>query len=390
MASSRRLILILAAGGFASTFSSRALEPLVGVLARDLAAPVETVALLSAAFALPYAFIQPILGPVGDAVGKQRVMKICLTILALSLAGSAVAPNLDTLFVLRVVSGAAAGGVVPLTLALLGDRIAMAERQVALSRFLIAVIIGQLAGSSLGGLLAAWIGWRGVFALSTGIMIVALAATVAGLRDRAAAGSFDLRVAAEGYRGILLNPRARALFLLVFAEAIAIFGVFPYVAPLLESHDGGGPAQAGIALGAFALGGLVYSGIVSWMLGSLGLRRMLVVGGVASAAALATMGVASHWTLATAGMLMLGFGFYTLHNSFQTQVTEVAPHARASAVAIHAFSFFVGQSLGVVLLGRGLGTLGQTASLALAAALVLGVGLVAARVIARPAARRSD
>ena len=33
----------------------------------------------SAAFALPYAFIQPILGPVGDALGKERIMKVCLS-----------------------------------------------------------------------------------------------------------------------------------------------------------------------------------------------------------------------------------------------------------------------------------------------------------------------
>jgi predicted MFS family arabinose efflux permease len=76
-----------------------------------------------------------------------------------------------------------------------------------------------------------------------------------------------------------------------------------------------------------------------------------------------------------------------LHNSFQTQVTEVAPQARASAVALHAFSFFVGQALGVVLLGLGLRTLGQAPSLLVAAAVILAVGIVAARVIARPAAR---
>jgi hypothetical protein len=56
-------------------------------------------------------------------------------------------------------------------------------------------------------------------------------------------------------------------------------------------------------------------------------------------------------------------------------------------VALHAFSFFVGQALGVVLLGLGLRTLGQAPSLLVAAAVILAVGIVAARVIARPAAR---
>ena len=57
-------------------------------------------------------------------------MKACLLVLAFSLAASVVAPDTGTLFVLRVISGAAAGGVIPLSLALLGDRVPMAEREI--------------------------------------------------------------------------------------------------------------------------------------------------------------------------------------------------------------------------------------------------------------------
>ncbi|HEU6443144.1 MAG TPA: MFS transporter, partial [Microvirga sp.] len=201
--SSRNLILILAVSGFASTFSARAVEPMVGVIARDLNSSAQTIALLSAAFALPYAFIQPVLGPVGDALGKERVMKVALSLLFLALAGSLFAPNSETLFGLRIVAGAAAGGAVPLSIALIGDRVAVAQRQVALSRYLVAIIVGQLAGSSLAGLLAEWIGWRGVFGLSTLMMACALAATVIGFRGTLPGGKFDPRTAILRYRDIL-------------------------------------------------------------------------------------------------------------------------------------------------------------------------------------------
>ena len=42
------------------------------------------------------------------------------------------------------------------------------------------------------------------------------------------------------YRTILRNPRARVLFSAVFIEAIAIFGVFPHLAPLIEARGEGG------------------------------------------------------------------------------------------------------------------------------------------------------
>jgi predicted MFS family arabinose efflux permease len=387
--SSRNLILILATSGFAGTFSSRAMEPMVGIIARDLSSTPQTTALLSAAFALPYAFIQPILGPVGDALGKERVMKASLLLLFLTLAGSVLAPNLATLFVLRMIAGAAAGGAVPISIALIGDRVEMARRQVALSRYLVAIIVGQLAGSSFAGLLAEIIGWRGVFGLSTFMMALALAATVVGFRGAASGGRFDLNDALRRYRDILSNPRALCLFGFVFVEATAVFGIFPYVAPLLEERGGGGAAQAGFAIGGFAVGGLVYSALVTWMLRRLGIGRILVGGGFFAGAALMVLGLAGDWTLDAAAMVLMGLGFYMLHNTFQAQVTEVAPQARASAVALHAFSFFCGQALSVVLMGFGLRHAGLAASTAAAAVVILAVGLVASAVLTRPAPQRA-
>ncbi|HEX2510102.1 MAG TPA: MFS transporter [Microvirga sp.] len=384
---SHKFIWILAASAFASTFSGRAVEPMVGVIARDLAAPVETIALLAAAFTLPYAFIQPILGPVGDAMGKERIMKISLIVLLAALALSTVATDAATLFVLRVVAGIAAGGVIPLALALLGDRIEMARRQVAISRFLVAVIIGQLAGSSLAGILADLVGWRGVFAVSTAMMGGALAATLVGFRHAPRGSAFDLGTAIGRYRAILANGRARMLFLLVFVEAVAIFGLFPYVAPLLEERGAGGPTQAGLALAGFAIGGLVYSVLIGWLMRTLGLRRMLMAAGLAAAVANLAIGFGSSWQFDAAALVLLGLGFYMLHSLFQTQVTELAPESRASAVAIHAFSFFVGQALGVVLIGWGLRSVGLLPTMALAALLILGVGLTAAFALTGPAQR---
>lgn len=384
--SARNLILILAVSGFASTFSARAVEPMVGVIARDLNSTTQTIALLSAAFALPYAFIQPILGPVGDALGKERVMKVALALLFLALAGSFFAPNAETLFALRILAGMAAGGAVPLSIALIGDRVEMAQRQVALSRYLIAVIVGQLAGSSLAGLLAEWIGWRGVFGLSTLMMACALAATLIGFRGALPGGRFDPHAAILRYRDILSNPRALFLFGSVFVEATAIFSLFPYIAALLEERGGGGAMEAGFAIGGFAVGGLVYSALVAWMLRYLGLGRILVGGGLLSATALVALGFAGDWKLDFAALVVMGLGFYMLHNTFQAQVTEVAPGARASAVALHAFSFFCGQALGVVLMGLGLRHIGLTASTIIAALVILAVGLNASFVLRRPKA----
>jgi putative Mn2+ efflux pump MntP len=66
--------------------------------------------------------------------------------------------------------------------------------------------------------------------------------------------------------------------------------------------------------------------------------------------------------------LLLGVGFYMVHSAIQTRVTELVPQARGSAVALHAFCFFLGQSLGPVVLGLGWGLVGPGPSQLLGAA----------------------
>jgi predicted MFS family arabinose efflux permease len=375
----RATIVILAIAGFASTFAGRIVDPLVNVIAEDLGASVKSIALLATAFALPYALIQPVLGPFGDALGKLRVMRFCLAILIIALVVSAFMPDAQSLFVLRVITGMAAGGIIPLALATIGDRVGIEGRQVAITRFLVAVILGQLAGSSLSGLLAESIGWRGVFYVAAAISGVAFLAASVGMHRQAAARSvFSFAVAMTRYRQLLGNPRARALFSLVFVEAIAIMAVLPFIAPLLAERGAGGPTEAGIALAGFAVGGLIYSGLVKWMLRRLGMYRMIIGGGMVSALALVALVYLADWRLIALALMLLGLGFYMMHNSFQTQVTELSSEARGSAVALHACAFFGGAAAGPVIFGYGTTFFGTGATLFALAATALVLGIVAA------------
>lgn len=383
----RLVIIILSIAGFASTYAGRAVDPMVNAIALDFAAPAATIALLSTAFALPYALVQPILGPVGDALGKIRVMRFCLAMLCLALAGSALMPDEKSLFVMRALSGIAAGGVIPLALAMIGDRVALEGRQVALSRFLTAVILGQLAGASLSGAMTDFVGWRAVLLFTAAVAGAAFVATTISLRGGGEARApFSLAVALTRYKALLANPRGRALFSLVFVEAIATLAVLPFVAPILAARDAGGALEAGLALTGFALGGLLYTLFVKIFVRRLGLYGMLMTGGASCAAALATIAFAGDWRIMAIGLLLLGFGFYMMHNSFQVQVTELAPEARGSAVALHACCYFFGVAVGPVIFKYTSLAVGEIATLVVFAVLIAGLGAFAAWILARTSA----
>ena len=69
---------------FAQTLFTRAVDPVIPMIASDLTVDVNTAALLSTAFTFPYALVQPALGVTGDFFGKTRLMNLCLLVVALS------------------------------------------------------------------------------------------------------------------------------------------------------------------------------------------------------------------------------------------------------------------------------------------------------------------
>lgn len=349
----RRLIALLALAVFSGALVTRLTDPLVTVLARDLGGTTARAALLASAFALPFALIQPILGPIGDALGKRRVMVVAIGLLTVLLVACSVAPDLDTLMVLRALCGLAAGGLTPLAIALIGDAAPAEGRQVALSRLVAFAISGQIAGGSFAGLLEPYLGWRGVMLAASAVAAVGFASLIVGGRGFAVEPRrrFDPLGAAVAYVQLLRMPAARVLYISVAVEGGFVFGSFPYFALDLQDRGIGATAEAGLAVAAFGVGGLFYAAIAKRILGWMGQNRMVRLGGVMCLIAYLGFAFAPAAAVFIGSGLVLGVGMYMIHNSIQTRVTEVAPHARGTAVSLHAFHFFLGQTAGPAVFG---------------------------------------
>lgn len=375
-----RLLPILAASCFVSSMSMRILDPVVPDVARDLAVAPETVALLASAFAFPYALGQPILGALADATGKSKIIKITLALLVVCLAAGFLAPSLDALFVARVIGGAAAGGIIPIAFALVGDRFEMADRQWALSRVLTAIIAGQMTGSIGSGVVANYFGWRMSMLAATVLAAAALIVTLWQLHPKPRANRPPFRLAKlfDGYTEVFANPRSVVCFTAVFIEGIIVFGAIPYVAVLLEQRGAGGLKEAGFVLAGFAIGGFCYIALVRFMLKTLGVLNLIRWGGAIAGAGFASLALQVSWPVEMLMFFAIGLGFYMIHNSLQTQATELAPNSRASAVAAHAFFFFVGQAAGPLVYRIGFQTAGSQTTLVAMGLLMAATGLATA------------
>jgi predicted MFS family arabinose efflux permease len=379
----RRVLAAVSTVAFATSLFSRAIDPIIPPIAADLRVAPETVALLSTAFALPFALIQPILGPLADAFGKTRIMTVCLVVLIATAAIGATATSFPALLASRVLAGIAAGGIFPVSLAIVGDLVPVAERQIALGRYLAVVISGNFLGGSLAGVVADLIGWRGVFVVIGCCGAAAFVGSRFGFAAQEGPTGTRLQILAIPglFRSIVSNPRAKICYAAVFLEGLAIFGLFPYVALLLLGRGESRASIAGLVLGGFALGGVCYALMVRMLVRKFHTNRLMLGGAVVAALALLAAAFNVPWTAEMGVFGFIGYGFYMLHGCIQVQATEIAPGARGAAMALHSFFFFTGQAIGPVFYGFGFLHFGTVPTLAVGGSVMLVVGVLASRLV---------
>jgi DHA1 family inner membrane transport protein len=381
------VFLVFAACAFASGFALRLADPIVLPVAAHFAITPTTAALLNTAYALPYALAQPFLGPIGDRFGKPRCIQVCVTGLAVMLLLGAFTPSFALLMATRIGAGIFAGGLIPLVLAGLGDTYDMSERQVMIGRMLFAIISGQMLGSVVSGFANDAFGWHAALFIGAGIGTLATAvAWFAMPAGASAAASRDSGSFATLYGRVLTNPKAPWLIGGVAVEGMFFYGMFPYMGELLlrttAPASGSIAGITGLVLGAFGIGGLLYAASVRVMLRRFGVRRMCLIGSTSAAVCYAALAFAPTWWLAALAMFIAGVSFYMMHNSLQTEATELAPSARGSAVALFACGFFIGQGLGPLVFAALLHGLGPRPALLVVAAVIVVLGrMVVARVV---------
>lgn len=348
----RAQLIAIGLAGFASMASMRACDAVLPALATGFAANTSAAAQTISGFAIAYGAMQFFLGPLGDRLGKPRVIGWAALACAMANVGIVFSSSLDAVIAARVLAGAAGGGIVPLSLAHIGDSVSYDRRQIALSRLLLATISGMVAGQWLGGVIAQAWGWRWVFGVLA-ILFLGASASVFWTRR---AGPLQVRAdAAAAMPGMLRQMQsimalrwARLVLMTVALEGAIAMAAFTFVPTYLHERFGLSLASAGSVMAFFGLGGLVYVVFAPWIIRRLGERGMVWVGGVGLGLSLACLAFAVDWRWSPAACLLGGLSFYMLHNTLQANATQMQPAMRGTAVSLFASSLFCGQSLGVV------------------------------------------
>jgi MFS transporter, YNFM family, putative membrane transport protein len=349
-----RSIILLAGAGFASQAMVRVTDSLLPQIAADFGTTVGEASIVVAAYAVSHGSIQLIIGPVGDRFGKYRTVAAMCALASLLVALCGIAQSLSALALARFASGAAAGWIIPLSMAYVGDVTPYERRQPILGRYLAGQISGQLFGQAAGGVLGDLLGWRHVFFVLAGMFALATAGLVFELvtnpRTRAAHRPGEsARGFIADYVAVLSNPWARFVILAVFIEASVGWGAFAYVGADLHVRFALSFGAIGLIVGTFGVGGLLYAASVSLLVNGFGQAGLAIFGGLLLGLAYLMLAIARVWWITPIAVTAIGLGFYALHNTLQTNATQMTPQARGTAVAIFSSAIYLGQTLGVAI-----------------------------------------
>ena len=150
--------------------------PLLVEIATDLEISVAVAGQLATATFAAWAVTGVSAGPLSDSFGRRPVAMVCLAILSVSMLACAVAPNLETLLALRVLTGLGGGVIPPNIIGSVADVISPARRAQAVGALLSIQGLASAICVPLVAVLADVGGWRLPFILYGSLLVAALVA----------------------------------------------------------------------------------------------------------------------------------------------------------------------------------------------------------------------
>jgi predicted MFS family arabinose efflux permease len=393
-ASTRRSVLLLSFATFSSMAAQRLCDAMLPELSRVFSVSLAEAAQVISVFAVVYGLCQLFYGPLGDRLGKFRIVTWATLACGAASVLAVFAASLDMLVLARMLVALGAAAIIPLSLAWIGDAVSYELRQATLARVGLGTTLGITGGQLLGGLFTDTLGWRWAFAFMTGLFfVVGLLLWRDDRRQRAERGPVAPAThnpappVRPGFIAqalqIVTGRWSRVVLVVALVEGAAGFGVLAIWASHLHHTLGLTLTASGAIVALFGLGGMAYMAVARWLIPRLGEHGLARAGVALLGLAALVIACTPLWWPTVPASLLAGFGFFMFHNTMQANATQMAPAARGTAVSLFASSLFLGQSVGVLLAAGLVGLIGSAAVIALGSAVLVAIGLFFARALRR-------
>lgn len=370
--------------------AQRICDAMLPELSRVFIVSLAQAAQVVAMFAVVYGLAQLFYGPLGDRMGKFRIVTFATIACCVGSIMAVFAASLDLLVLARVMMALGAAAIIPLSMAWIGDAVAHDHIQETLARVGLGTTLGIVGGQLVGGLLTDTLGWRWAFGFMTLLFGIVGSLLYADLRRQQAAPvvvSNTPLLVRPGFVAqaliIITGPWSRIVLLVAFVEGAAGFGVLAIWASHLHRVLGLSLSAAGAIVALFGLGGMIYMVVARHLIRRLGQRGLALLGVCLVGLSALVLGFTPYWIFTIPASMLAGLGFFMFHNTMQINATQMTPAARGTAVSLFASALFLGQSVGVLLAASLVERIGSGAVIALGGGVLTAVGLFFAQALRR-------
>lgn len=390
----RGLLALLTAAAFLIFAQAYMIAPILPRLAQVFHTHTGVVGLAVPAYLVPYGVMTLVWGPLSDRLGRRPVIVGSLVAFVVLSAATALSANAGGFIAMRLATALGASGVVPISLALIGDAFPYERRGRALGWLFGGMAGGIATGAAGGALVEPLVGWQGLFFVAAGGGLVLLALAV-GTRVLAATprpvAAAPLRAVVAGYAALVGVARGRRTYAYVLVNALVQSGVYTWLGVYLHERFGLGPGGIGLTLLGYGIPGFLLGPVIGRLADRYGRARIIPAGVALSAICVLALAASLPRLGVQAAVVALSLGYDMTQPPLGGIVTDL-PGKRGQAMGFNVFTLFVGFGLGSLAFQGLLSAGGFTWALVAfgtAAALAAALAVPAFR-HERPAASTSD
>ncbi|HEX8506426.1 MAG TPA: MFS transporter [Hymenobacter sp.] len=358
-------------------------QPLLAAIGRTFNLSDSSASLVATATQVGYTLGMLLVVPLGDMLERKRLMLLMLLGAAGAMALAAVAPTFALLAGASVLLGILSA--VPQLLVPMAAHLAPeAERGRVVGRVMSGLLIGILLSRTVSGYVGAHLGWRAMFEIGAGLMVLLLALLAWKLpTDQPTfAGSYASLMKSLGT--LVREQPALRRAALVGASLFAAFSVFwTTLAFYLEGPAFGYGSDVAGFFGLIGAFGALAAPLAGKTADTKGPNYTIRLGIVLALAAYALLGFGGGWVAGlVAGVIVLDVGVQATHIANQSLIFSLVPEARSRLNTVYMTGYFTGGSLGSVAGGLAWTHAGWPGVCALGAAFA-GIAYVVSRYYAR-------
>lgn len=346
-----QLIFLLGSLLFFLQGDNYASAPVLVDLAEEFNLSPGSAVLTVTSYMVPFGIFTLLFGPLGDRLGKATLLKFSALLTGGFSLLSALMPSFELICLVRILNGTFAAGVMPVSMALIGETAGNDESilQSSLAKAMGLMFLGGAVGPAIGGWLSHVGSWRLVYGFYGSVEL--LLATILFFKlPSQPSPRRNLRFLST-YRQAIVQPALYTTLPIIFCIGVSIMGLFPFLGNYIEAVSTLSLSSIGLVLTLFGIGALFGGRLAETLRKKTGPFHFPLAGVIATTSLVLIL-TRPHAAIIGLSLAGLGFSFMIVHPLLIARAQQAFPNGRGTVMSLASLNMALGGGIGTYFMGQ--------------------------------------